>query len=327
MSLSARAQSIAVKEAVNEELVRSEARKLAAEAADAEQQIRSIANFTETELCSEVRRHVGAAQADRDSTAEHAEQITSPRRPAAGVAAAIGEVTEAVARRGNQQAALTAMAQEQAIRSTQEFRESSVNVEARRAVAAKDADKAVAQEQAERISRDWIEREVCQQVRRHMAAAEADRAVAAEHAEQARAPRRPSAEIAAAIGSITEEVARTGNQRDAITAMEEEQQIRSVQEFRESTLNVEARRAVAAKVADIACSHEQDSRVQEEWLRAEVAPELFRATNARVAKAAVTAEQAELAETPRRPSVEVARRKASVNAAIDGAEILSATSG
>ena len=195
----------------------------------------------------------------------------------------MNQVNEEVRRKSNQQIASEASKQEQAQRSVQEYRETEVNIEARRRVAQVTADKAVAKE----------------------------------HQNQLQAPRRPSVELAASLDEVHDAVRRKSNQKIAMKASKEEQEQRVVQEYRAAEVNVEARRRVAQQTADKAMAEEQAQRSVQEYCAAEVNVEARRRVAQQTADKAMAEEQAQRSVQEYRETevnIEARRRVAQVTA-------------
>jgi len=167
-----------------------------------EQHQRASQHHMESEVNTEIRRTVAAKEADVMASAEHKEQMASPRKPSSDVADGISSIVQAIAPIGNRRRASLEMDHEQVARVQQHTMETEVGTELRRKVAAGEADIAMALEQHQRASQHHMESEVNTEIRRTVAAKEADVMIAAEQADQITSPRRPSKEIMAAKSAI-----------------------------------------------------------------------------------------------------------------------------
>jgi len=181
-------------------------RKVAAGDADTamelEQHQRTSQHHMETEVNTELRRSIAAKEADAMSSAEHNDQITSPRRPSKEISDSIASVVQSIAPIGNRRRASIEAAHEQTARIQQHIMSTEVAQDIRRKVAAGAADTAMELEQHQRTSQHHMETEVNTELRRSIAAKEADAKAKAEQDEQIASPRRPSKEIIEAKSAI-----------------------------------------------------------------------------------------------------------------------------
>jgi len=180
--------SVELKNELHEDLRRKSNVEKADAAAAVEQAQRSTQEWREAEVNLELRRAVAAKQADQAVTAEHQAQVAKPRRPSAELSAAIASVQVDVVRKPTLDA------------------KNELNEDLRRKSNVEKADAAAAVEQAQRSTQEWREAEVNLELRRAVAAKQADQAVTAEHQAQVAKPRRPSAELSAAITSLHTEI-------------------------------------------------------------------------------------------------------------------------
>merc|ERR550514_1055420 len=178
------------------------------------------------------------------------------------------------------------------------------------------------EERVARVSQHMMQTEVGPAVVRAVNAKAADAASMLERADQIAAPRRPSVEVAGLKSDVNEMIARQGSARRASIEMDKEQVARVQEHLFKAEVGPSLVRSVNAKVADAAAELEQQQRVSQHMMQTEVGPAVVRAVNAKAADAASMLEHADQIAAPRRPSVEVAKMKGLVNAAIDGAVVV-----